>query len=192
MNHSTSASAAALHGDTRMDDPARFRHVLGNYPTGVAVVTAMAPGDTPVGMVIGSFTSVSLDPSLVGFLPGRSSTTWPQIMASGAFCVNVLSAGQEGMCRDFTAKSPERFERHQWRGASSGSPILAGVLAWIDCDIADVQSTGDHYFVLGHVRELGIEKTGAAPMVFFRGRLSPLPPHRGDDGSVPYQWPDWQ
>jgi flavin reductase (DIM6/NTAB) family NADH-FMN oxidoreductase RutF len=189
MNHST--SAVALREGTRMDDPAWFRHVLGHYPTGVAVVTAMAPGDTPVGMVIGSFTSVSLDPPLVGFLPGRSSTTWPQIMASGAFCVNVLRAGQEGMCRDFTAKAPERFERHQWRGASSGSPILAGVLAWIDCDIADVQITGDHYFVLGHVRELGTEKTTATPMVFFRGRLSPLPPHRGDDGSIAYQWPDW-
>jgi flavin reductase (DIM6/NTAB) family NADH-FMN oxidoreductase RutF len=188
MNHP--APAAALDSNSP-DDPAWFRHVLGHYPTGVTVVTAMTPDNTPVGMVIGSFTSVSLDPPLVAFLPGRSSTTWPQIMASGAFCVNVLSAGQQGLCRDFSAKAPERFERHRWRCAPSGSPILAGALAWIDCDIADVQITGDHYLVLGRVRELGTKKTTAAPLVFFQGRLSPLPAHRDHDGSAAYQWPDW-
>ena len=189
MNHP--APAAGLDSN-RPDDPAWFRHVLGHYPTGVTVATAMTSGNAPVGMVIGSFTSVSLDPPLVAFLPGRSSTTWPQIMASGAFCVNVLSAGQEGLCRDFSAKAPERFERHRWRCAPSGSPILAGALAWIDCDIADVRITGDHYLVLGRVRELGTEKTTAAPLVFFQGRLSPLPPRRDHDGSAAYQWPDWQ
>ena len=77
MNHPT--PAGALHGRDRPDDPARFRHVLGHYPTGVTVATAMTSDNAPVGMVIGSFTSVSLDPPLVTFLPGRSSTTWPQI-----------------------------------------------------------------------------------------------------------------
>jgi 3-hydroxy-9,10-secoandrosta-1,3,5(10)-triene-9,17-dione monooxygenase reductase component len=177
------------------DGPAWFRHVLGRYPTGVTVVTAMGAADIPVGMVIGSFTSVSLDPQLVAFLPGRSSTTWPQIMASGAFCVNVLSADQERLCRDFTAKAPESLDHHRWRRASSGSPILSGVLAWIDCDIADVQITGDHYLVLGRVRELGVEETIAAPLVFYQGRLGPLESHRARDGAlVPayaHQRADW-
>ena len=104
MNRSTPAATA--HGAGTPDDPDLFRHVLGHYPTGVTVVTARAPDGTPIGMVIGSFTSVSLDPPLVAFFPGRSSTTWPRIMAGGAFCVNVLAAGQERLCRDVSAKEP--------------------------------------------------------------------------------------
>ncbi len=188
MNHPARADAARGGGP---DDPAWFRHVLGHYPTGVTVVTAITPGGAPVGMVIGSFTSVSLTPPLIAFWPGRSSTTWPQIMAGGAFCVNILSGRQQGLCRDFSAKAPGRFGRHRWRRASSGNPILAGVLAWIDCDIADVRITGDHYLVLGRVQELGTENTPAVPLVFFQGRLTPLPPHCDHDGSAAYQWPDW-
>ena len=189
MNRSTPAATAP--GGGQADDPGRFRHVLGHYPTGVTVVTATAPDDTLVAMVIGSFTSVSLDPPLVAFFPGRSSTTWPRIMAGGAFCVNVLAAGQEDLCRDVSAKAPDVFDRHPWRSAASGSPVLAGVVAWIDCDIADVWTLGDHYFVLGRVRELGVEKTGAAPLVFSQGRLAPMPPHRDHDDSTDYTWPDW-
>lgn len=186
MNRPTPTTATRDSGTG--DDPGWFRHVLGHYPTGVTVVTAIAPDNTPVGMVIGSFTSVSLDPPLIAFLPGRSSTTWPLIRAGGAFCVNVLTAAQEALCRDFSAKAPGLFARHAWRGAASGSPILAGVLAWLDCDIADVRSTGDHHLVLGRVRELGTEKDTAEPLIFFRGRLSPLPRRRDSTG---YEWPDW-
>jgi 3-hydroxy-9,10-secoandrosta-1,3,5(10)-triene-9,17-dione monooxygenase reductase component len=189
VNRSTPAATAPGGGPA--DDPGRFRHVLGHYPTGVTVVTAKEPDGTPVGMVIGSFTSVSLDPPLVAFFPGCSSTTWRRIRATGAFCVNVLAASQEGLCRDVSGKAPDVFDRHPWRGAASASPVLAGVVAWIDCDIADVWTVGDHHFVLGRVRELGVEKTGAAPLVFSQGRFAPLPPRRDHDESAHYTWPDW-
>ncbi|MCB2062129.1 MAG: flavin reductase family protein, partial [Novosphingobium sp.] len=70
-------------------DPAHFRQVLGAYPTGVAVITAMDTEGAPAGMVVGTFTSVSLDPPLVGFLPDKSSSSWPKIESAGRFCVNV-------------------------------------------------------------------------------------------------------
>ena len=71
-------------------DAALFRQVLGNYPTGVTVITALSANGDPLGMVVGTFTSVSLDPPLVGFLPDKKSSTWPLIEAAGHFCVNVL------------------------------------------------------------------------------------------------------
>ena len=77
--------------EPRQITPRHYRAVLGNYPTGVAVVTAMGGGGEPIGMVVGSFTSVSLDPPLVAFLPDRSSSTFPAIREAGAFCVNVLA-----------------------------------------------------------------------------------------------------
>jgi flavin reductase (DIM6/NTAB) family NADH-FMN oxidoreductase RutF/DNA-binding IclR family transcriptional regulator len=145
-----------------------FRHVLGHFPTGVVIVTGIDPGGSPVGMAVGSFTSVSLDPPYVAFLPDKRSSTFPRIRASGSFCVNVLSAGQQQICRNFAARGEDRFADVTWRPASSGSPILDGVVAWIDCDIDDVHEVGDHYFVVGRVRELATSSE-ALPLLFFQG-----------------------
>jgi flavin reductase (DIM6/NTAB) family NADH-FMN oxidoreductase RutF len=150
-----------------MFDSAAFRQVLGHFATGVTVITAAGP-DGPVGMSIGSFTSVSLDPPLVGFLPGRTSTSWPDVEASGSFCVNVLATDQEHLSRVFSSKVANKFDGIGWRPGASGSPVLDGVLAVIDCDIAEVIPAGDHWFVLGRVRELHVARD-AAPLVFYRG-----------------------
>src|SRR6266404_4356791 len=89
-------------------DAQHFRKTLGHFPTGVAVVTAMCDGG-PTGMAVGTFTSVSLDPPLVAFLPAKSSTTFPKIERAGSFCVNVLAADQEAFCRTFATKGADRF-----------------------------------------------------------------------------------
>jgi flavin reductase (DIM6/NTAB) family NADH-FMN oxidoreductase RutF len=147
-----------------------FRTVLGHLPTGVVVVTAAAPHG-PVGMVIGSFTSVSLDPPLVGFLPDRSSTTFPHLHATGSFCVNILSEHQIDHCRTFARKGGDKFDGVSWKPApASGAPILNGVVAWIDCEIFSVQEIGDHFMVIGAVRALNAG-VAAAPLLFCRGTL---------------------
>jgi 3-hydroxy-9,10-secoandrosta-1,3,5(10)-triene-9,17-dione monooxygenase reductase component len=77
-----------------VSDPRRFRDVLGQYPTGVCVVTATQADGRRAGFVVGSFTSVSLDPPLVGFFPDKGSSSWPKIERARSFCINVLSASQ--------------------------------------------------------------------------------------------------
>ncbi|RYE43209.1 MAG: flavin reductase [Hyphomicrobiales bacterium] len=146
----------------------RFRRVLGHYPTGVAAITAIGDDGNPVGMTVGSFTSVSLDPPLVAFLPDKSSSSFPLIRKSGSFCVNVLGADQQQVCRNFAAKGADRFKGLSWHPASSKSPILDGVVAWIDCDIDTVHDSGDHYIVIGRVRELETAG-GDLPLLFFQG-----------------------
>ncbi len=148
-------------------DPAKFRQVLGHFATGVTVVTA-APDGEPVGLAVGSFSSVSLDPPLVAFFPDRTSSSWPKIQAAGSFCVNVLGEDQEGICRRFATKGDDKFAGLGWTPAGSGSPLLDGVVAWIDCDIQSVSDAGDHYCVLGAVRDLGVGHDGG-PLLFFRG-----------------------
>jgi flavin reductase (DIM6/NTAB) family NADH-FMN oxidoreductase RutF len=148
-------------------DEARFRQVLGHFTTGVTVITAAAP-DGPVGLAVGSFASVSLDPPLVGFFPDKGSSSWPRIEASGHFCVNVLAELQEEVCRRFATKGDDKFRGLGWRPAASGAPVLDGILAWIDCDIESITDAGDHYFVLGRVRDLAVVHDGA-PLLFFRG-----------------------
>jgi 3-hydroxy-9,10-secoandrosta-1,3,5(10)-triene-9,17-dione monooxygenase reductase component len=148
-------------------DQALYRQVLGHFPTGVTVVTAAAD-DGPVGLAIGSFSSVSLDPALVAFFPAKSSSSWPGIEAAGAFCVNVLAEDQEDVCRRFATKGVDKFEGLGYKPAGSGAPLLDGVLAWIDCDLHEVIDAGDHWCVLGQVRELEVARE-AGPLVFFRG-----------------------
>jgi flavin reductase (DIM6/NTAB) family NADH-FMN oxidoreductase RutF/DNA-binding IclR family transcriptional regulator len=142
---------------------------MGHYPTGVAVITARQADDTPVGMVVGTFTSVSLEPPLVGFLPSRSSTTWPAIREAGRFCANVLGADQEHVCRAFATKSPDRFTVHTGTGAGSPIPRVAGAVLWIDCDIEAVLPAGDHDIVLGAVRGVDVAEEAGMPLLFLRG-----------------------
>lgn len=148
-------------------DSATYRQVLGHFPTGVTVITAMSDG-SPAGMAVGSFASVSLDPPLVAFFAGSGSTSWPKIQAAGAFCVNILAEDQEDVCRRFASKEEDKFAGVGWSAAGTGSPRLDGALAWIDCDIDSVTDAGDHVCVMGRVRDLGVAHDGS-PLVFFRG-----------------------
>jgi 3-hydroxy-9,10-secoandrosta-1,3,5(10)-triene-9,17-dione monooxygenase reductase component len=149
-------------------DAAHFRQVLGHFPTGVTVITAAGAEGAPAGFAVGSFFSVSLEPALVGFCAGKSSSTWPGIRDAGAFCVNILAEDQEAACRQFSSKIDDKFTGLGWQPASSGSPRLADVLAWIDCDIEAVHDAGDHEICVGRVRELGVEREDG-PLLFYRG-----------------------
>lgn len=149
-------------------DGAKFRQVLGHFPTGVTVVTAMHEG-AAVGLAVGSFASLSLEPPLVLFCPGNQSTSWPKIRAAGRFCVNILGADQEHVCRVFASKEPDKFAAIGWtRTAVTGSPRIEGALAWIDCDIDQIVPGGDHDIVVGAVRDLDASDTHG-PLVFYRG-----------------------
>ena len=106
-------------------DGSEFRRILGHYPTGVCAVTAMFNG-APAAMVVGSFTSVSLDPPLVAFLPDRKSTSWPKIEAAGRFCVNVLAEHQERVRRALSSKAETKFDAVPYRLSDTGLPIVGG------------------------------------------------------------------
>lgn len=149
-------------------DGARFRQVLGHFPTGVTVITAITDAG-PVGLAVGSFFSVSLDPPLVAFCAGKSSTSYPKIAEAGHYCVNVLADEQEDICRVFASKGEDKFATIGWRPSpATGAPVINDVLAWIDCDIHAVHEAGDHYIVIGRVHELEVGHEGG-PLVFFRG-----------------------
>lgn len=156
-------------------DSALFRQVLGHYPTGVTVVTATKADGTPVGFTIGSFTSVSLDPPLVGFLPMTDSARWKDIEATGSFCVNVLGHEQADLCWQFAKSSIEApFDGVAWHPSPiTGSPVIDGAIAWIDCSIEQVVEAGDHQFVMGRVVELEASAADAEPLplLFYRGKV---------------------
>jgi flavin reductase (DIM6/NTAB) family NADH-FMN oxidoreductase RutF len=152
-----------------MIDGATFRRVLGNYPTGVCAITAIADDGARLALVVGSFTSVSLDPPLVGFFPDKKSSSWPQIEKVGRFCVNVLGADQLSLCRQLSMSGADKYADVGFALSPGQSPILDSAIAWIDCTLDQVVEAGDHYLVLGRVEAMDVVRE-EDPMLFFRGR----------------------
>ena len=161
-----------------MHDSQDFRRILGRYPTGVCVVTTIDQG-MPVGMVVGSFTSVSLAPPLVAFLPDRRSETWARIEKTGQFCVNVLSDRQRDVCQALTSKAADKFDTIEYRLSDHGLPIIDGIVAWIDCELHAVHEAGDHFIVVGAVRALAADQADD-PLVFHRGGYASVMPRPVD------------
>lgn len=159
--------------DTPEIDGAMFRQVLGNYPTGVTIVSA--DDDGPCAMVIGSFGSVSLDPPLVQFMPTKDSKTWERIRRSGSYCVNVLGVDQLAMCNSFFADG-DPFDAIAWHPGVTGSPIVEGCLAHIECEIESALDGGDHDIVLGRVVALNVGSSDASPLLFFQGGYGSFQP----------------
>ena len=159
-----------------MIDPRQFRDVLGNFATGVTVITANDNGEV-VGLAANSFISVSLDPPLIGFAAARTSMTYPRIRSAGTFCVNVLAEGQEEVARVFGRRDIDRFQEVSWHESPyAHAPVLEGALAWIDCRLYGEQDAGDHVFVLGEVLDLAFDTEIPSPLLFFRGRYALVTP----------------
>ncbi len=153
-------------------DSKQFRAVLGHVPTSVVVITGLNAKGDPFGITIGSFASVSLEPPLIGFFPGVNSQSWAAIRESGHFCVNVLGAAQEDLCWRFAKEGDDKFAGVEWNASDSGSPMLPGCIAYIDCDVEEETVAGDHYFVQGRVSSLTHADEVSNAMAFFRGKVS--------------------
>jgi 3-hydroxy-9,10-secoandrosta-1,3,5(10)-triene-9,17-dione monooxygenase reductase component len=131
------------------------------------------------------------------FCPARTSSTWPRIKRAGVFCVNVLTAEQGELATLFGRTNPDRFAKVKWVPDAAGSPIIDSVLTWVSCQIVDVHTVGDHYVVVGQVRELG-DIGQHRPLLFYRGRYgtSAIPATEGPPEVVEtlLAWPkhaDW-
>ena len=169
----TSTPAASPNGaaETQVTaiDSMRFRSVLGRFATGVVAITAIDPEtDTPTGLAANSFTSVSLDPPLVGFCVAHTSTTWPKLRNAERHCVNILSQPQTEVCLQLAAKGGDKFAGLEWTTSPSGSPVLDGALAWIECSVESEFVAGDHVIVVARVHHLDKHHDGD-PLVFYKG-----------------------
>ena len=147
--------------------PEHYRATLGHFCSGITVVTASGD-DGPAGMTCQSFCSLSLDPPLILVCPGRGSSSWPRIEPVGSFAVNVLAEDQEELCRGFAAKGGDKFAGIGWSpGPITGSPVIAGSLAWIECRLEVLHDAGDHLIAVGRV--LDLQAREGRPLLFFRG-----------------------
>ncbi|MER6514565.1 3-hydroxy-9,10-secoandrosta-1,3,5(10)-triene-9,17-dione monooxygenase reductase subunit [Nonomuraea sp. NPDC001636] len=174
--------------DVHRDEPpavghAAFRHVLGHFCTGIAVITAL-DRTRPVGFACQSFAALSLDPPLVLFCPAKTSGTWPAIRRAGRFAVNLLGHDQRDLSSLFGRSGGDKFTAAPWHPSPGGAPLLDGALAWVDCEVHAVHDGGDHHIVVGRVHDLA---AGAAerPLLFYRGGYTVTEPPAGPAAAQP-------
>jgi flavin reductase (DIM6/NTAB) family NADH-FMN oxidoreductase RutF len=151
-------------------EPSRFRSVMGNFATGVTVVTAAGPTG-PVGMTANAVCSLSLDPLLVLVCFDNTARTLGVVRDRGRFGVNVLSSDQEELARLFSSKLPED---EKFAGVShavhDGIPVIGGTLAWVGCRLERLVPGGDHTIGIGAVESAETGDPGARPLLWLRGR----------------------
>jgi len=156
-----------------------FREALSRFATGVTFVTG-APDGEPLGLIVNSFSSVSLEPPLISICPSRDSYTWARMRRTGRFAVNVLGAGHEGFVARAAEPGADRFAGLEWKPGRAGAPVLTGALAYLECEIVDEHPAGDHWIVVARVESLRV-LAREDPLIFFAGTFhsaAPLVPHR--------------
>lgn len=171
-------------------DPQRFRDVMGHYPTGVCAITAFDADGAPQALIVGTFTSVSLDPPLIGYLPMRSSRTFARLRGAERFVVNILAHDQEEVVRRLSRSDSRKMDEVAWSLAPSGLPEIDGAVAVLECTRHSLIEAGDHFIVLGEVQSVRTARP-TMPLMFFRGGYGEFAPRsfvvsdgRGLSGTV--------
>jgi len=143
-----------------------FRRAAGAFPTGVAVVTAVATDGARVGLTVNSFTSVSLDPPLVLVCVHRQAPSLAVIEGGRRFGISILAKSQRTLALRFAKPAEDKFAGLSWRVGVLGVPLLDGAVAHVECILARILDGGDHKIVIGHVQRARTY-TGE-PLVFHR------------------------
>jgi 3-hydroxy-9,10-secoandrosta-1,3,5(10)-triene-9,17-dione monooxygenase reductase component len=149
-------------------DEHAFRAALGQFATGVAVVTA--PG--PAGLTTNAFSSLSLDPPLVLVCLDRGARTLAGVREHRRLAVNVLAADQQELAVRFAGKAShaDKFRDVHWRD-EAGVPVLDGCVAWVAGSVTELLPGGDHEIAV--VTAEAFAAPGGAPLIFHAGAYHP-------------------
>lgn len=151
-----------------------FRQTMGNFATGVAVVTTL-DGEVPRGLTVNSVTSVSLNPPLLLVCVDHTSESYNGFLSSQKFAVNFLAVDQMDVSRRFATKTAGKFTGLAYRNGITGAPILSDIVAFIECVLEAHYPAGDHTIFVGRVVACEIFG-GREPLLFYRGKYSRMEP----------------
>jgi flavin reductase (DIM6/NTAB) family NADH-FMN oxidoreductase RutF len=152
-----------------------FRATLGQFATGVTIVTARDVEGNLVGLTANSFNSVSLSPPLVLWSLSRHSTSMPGFLSADHYAINVLAGDQRQLAERFAKKGIDRFDGTPWRPGLTGAPVIDGAVAVFECRHRSQYDEGDHVIFVGEVQHCR-RRVGASPLLFHGGRFfSDLP-----------------
>ncbi|WP_221801544.1 p-hydroxyphenylacetate 3-hydroxylase reductase component [Oceanobacter mangrovi] len=158
-------------------DPKAFRRALGNFATGVTVITATTPDGQQTGVTANSFNSVSLDPALVLWSIMKNSGSVEIFDQASHFAVNVLAADQIPVSNHFARPSDDKFAGISYSKGLGDAPVLPDCAAVFQCENYQKLDGGDHWILIGKV--VAFDDNGGAPLLYHGGAYSAVIPHAG-------------
>ncbi|MED3561983.1 flavin reductase family protein [Bacillus xiapuensis] len=156
------------------DSQGIFKQIMGDYPTGVTIVTTTKEDGTPVGLTVNSFASVSLDPLMLLWSIDHRVSSLKEFTDRGKFAVHVLAEEQKELCQTFASKHEDRFSTCNWELSSNGLPIIEGALGVFECKTFKAIEAGDHTVFIGEVLDLKVNKE-KDPMLYHRRVFGAIP-----------------
>lgn len=156
-----------------MNNVSLFKDVMGNYPTGVTVVTTVDENGNPIGLTVNSFASVSLEPLLILWSIDKRVSTYHSFINTDQFAVHVLSENQGAICSLFASKGIDRFKHCEWKFSNNRLPIIFGASGVLHCKTFKTIEAGDHTILIGEVFE--IENENIEPLLYHRRNFGKIP-----------------
>jgi flavin reductase (DIM6/NTAB) family NADH-FMN oxidoreductase RutF len=155
-----------------MLDPKELRRVMGQFATGVTVITTRGKDGAAYGLTANAFTSLSLDPPLCLVCVDRRAESFPHFTDSKVFAVNILTTAQEELSNRFAKSGGDKFAGVTSSTGAVGAPLLDGALATIECRIAETLEGGDHVIHVGRVETFAV--ADGEPLLYFQGKYRRL------------------
>lgn len=152
---------------------ALFKEVMGNYPTGVTVVTTVDETGQPLGLTVNSFASVSLDPMLILWSIDKGASTYEAFMKTEKFAVNILAGDQGDVCSLFATRGADRFKNCEWTLSAHNLPVISEVSAVLECKTFKTVEAGDHTILIGEV--IDIQNASTGPLLYHRRKFGKIP-----------------
>jgi flavin reductase (DIM6/NTAB) family NADH-FMN oxidoreductase RutF len=159
--------AKELASDSSPIDPRDFRNALGNFATGVTIITAADAEGKPYGLTCNSFASVSLNPPLVLWSLLLYSSSLNIFQNASHFAVNVLDVSQQALASKFAKSSDDKFVGVDWTSGLGRTPLLTESVANFQCRSVNRYYGGDHVIFLGAVEAYAYNRQ--EPLLFLRG-----------------------
>lgn len=157
----------------KIENQKLFKEVMGNYPTGVTVITTTDKDGKPVGLTVNSFASVSLEPLMILWSIDHNVSTIKSFVEGEKFVVHILAGDQQELCKTFASKNVDRFSRCNWEFSKNLLPIIDGVFAVLECDTFKTVEAGDHTILIGEVTNIRMEQK--EPMLYHRRHFAAIP-----------------
>lgn len=158
---------------SNLQQVACFKEVMGNYPTGVTVITTFDTNHRPVGMTVNSFAAVSLEPLLILWSIDKNATAYESFLKVEKFSVNILAADQADLCTLFSSKAADRFSQCEWTESKWSLPVLSNALAVFQCKTFNKVEAGDHTILIGEV--IDIHNHYKSPLLYHKRRFVEIP-----------------
>ena len=156
-----------------MDNIDLFKRAMGNYPTGVTVVTALDKEGAPIGLTVNSFASVSLDPLLVLWSIDKRVSTYDTFKEIDQFAINILGNDQAGIATLFASHHQDRFGNCDWHHSAHKLPIIKEAIASLQCKTFKRVEAGDHMILIGEIIAIDVEKR--SPLLYHGRKMGALP-----------------